>query len=86
MRVVVLVAAALAVITSADLAHAATTYPWCAHYMMSNAPQNCGFSTLEQCRMTVAGIGGTCEFNPFYATSPPGAAPPTSRRLRSRGG
>jgi len=54
--------------------------------MMGNAPQNCGFSTVEQCRMTVAGIGGTCEFNPFYATSPPGAAPPTSRRLRSRGG
>ena len=70
MRGVVVALAALTVIAS----------------MMGNAPQNCGFSTLEQCRMTVAGIGGTCEFNPFYATSPPGAAPPTSRRLRSRGG
>jgi len=85
MRVIVLVAAALTIAASVDSASAAT-YPWCAHYMMGNAPQNCGFSTLEQCRMTVAGIGGTCEFNPFYATSPPGAAPPTSRRLRSRGG
>ena len=85
MRGVVVALAALTVIASADLAQAAT-YPWCAHYMMGNAPQNCGFSTLEQCRVTVAGIGGTCEFNPFYATSPPGAAPPTSRRLRSRGG
>jgi hypothetical protein len=54
--------------------------------MMANAPHNCGFSTFEQCRMTIAGIGGTCQANPFYVTSTPGAAPPTSRRLRSRRG
>jgi hypothetical protein len=86
MRYVVLFVAAVAVVASARPAKAATIYPWCAHYMMGNAPQNCGFSTIEQCRLTVAGIGGTCELNPFYTSSPPAAAPPNSRRLRSRGG
>jgi Protein of unknown function (DUF3551) len=81
-----LVGAALALASSTDGAEAVINYPWCAHYMMPNAPHNCGFSTYEQCRMTVAGIGGTCQSNPFYVTSPPGAAPPTSRRLRSRRG
>jgi Protein of unknown function (DUF3551) len=81
-----LVGAALVVAASADRTQAAIIYPWCAHYMMANAPNNCGFATLEQCRMTVAGIGGTCQANPFYATSLPAAAPPTSRRHRSRRG
>jgi hypothetical protein len=84
MRYLVLLAAAM--IVSADRVEAASIYPWCAHYMMGNAPQNCGFSTLEQCRLTVAGIGGSCEFNPYYAASPPAAVPRSSRRSRYRGG
>jgi hypothetical protein len=27
---------------------------------------NCGFITLQQCRDTVSGIGGSCEPNLFY--------------------
>jgi len=46
-------------------------YPWCAQY--SGGPQgggtNCGFSTLEQCRATVSGIGGSCVVNQFYPGS-----------------
>jgi hypothetical protein len=41
-------------------------YPWCANYMMQNGPKNCGFTTLEQCRATVSGIGGYCAANPAY--------------------
>jgi hypothetical protein len=27
---------------------------------------NCGFVTIEQCRATISGIGGSCEPNQFY--------------------
>jgi hypothetical protein len=84
MRYYVLIGIAMALSGSVDQAEAAIIYPWCAHYMMPNAPSNCGFATFEQCRSTVAGIGGTCQLNPFYAMSPPAAAPPTSRRWRAR--
>ena len=84
MRYYVLIGVLIALAGSADRAKAAIIYPWCAHYMMPNAPSNCGFATFEQCRLTVAGIGGTCQLNPFYAMSPPAAAPPTSRRWRAR--
>jgi hypothetical protein len=42
--------------------------------------RNCGFSTLEQCRATVSGIGGSCEPNLFY----PGSAGDTSQSKRRR--
>lgn len=43
------------------------TYPWCAVYSGGKGGgTNCGFSTLEQCRATVSGIGGFCERNTFY--------------------
>jgi len=42
-------------------------YPWCAVYSGdAGGASNCGFSTLEQCRATVSGIGGSCEPNQFY--------------------
>jgi hypothetical protein len=42
-------------------------YPWCANYGgMGGGGTNCGFSTLEQCRANVSGIGGSCDPNPFY--------------------
>lgn len=42
-------------------------YPWCAVYGGdTGGASNCGFSTLEQCRATVSGIGGSCEPNQFY--------------------
>jgi len=53
-------------------------YPWCAQYSGGDdgGGRNCGFSTLEQCRATVSGIGGSCEPNLFY----PGSASDTSKR------
>ena len=56
-------------------------YPWCAQYSGgSSGGRNCGFSTLEQCRATVSGIGGFCEPNLFY----PGSASDTSQTKRKR--
>jgi len=57
-------------------------YPWCAQYGGGNngGGRNCGFSTIEQCRATVSGIGGSCEPNLFY----PGSASDTSQTKRKR--
>ena len=46
-------------------------YPWCAVYGgRGGGGTNCGFLTLEQCRATVSGIGGSCELNQFYNPGP----------------
>lgn len=34
---------------------------WCAYYRTGST--NCGFSTLQQCRATISGIGGYCQPN-----------------------
>lgn len=48
-------------------------YPWCAHYSGDGGGgNNCGFLTLEQCRATVSGIGGSCRPNQFYNPRRPG--------------
>ncbi len=42
-------------------------YPWCAFYSGDGGGgTNCGFLTLEQCRATVSGVGGSCGPNQFY--------------------
>ena len=48
---------------SATPARAPIEYPWCAQYSGGEmgGGRNCGFSALEQCRVTVSGIGGFCE-------------------------
>jgi hypothetical protein len=42
---------------------------------------NCGFATLEQCRVTASGAGGQCQPNP--SGPPVAAASPTRRPKRS---
>jgi hypothetical protein len=42
----------------------ADPYKWCAVYQ--NGSTNCGFVTIEQCRATVSGAGGSCQPNQFY--------------------
>lgn len=46
----------------------ADPYPWCAEYTGGGlgGSSNCYFMTIEQCRATVAGVGGYCTPNPFY--------------------
>jgi len=43
----------------------ADPYKWCAVYGSFGAT-NCGFITIEQCRATVYGAGGSCVPNQFY--------------------
>lgn len=40
-------------------AGAGIEYPWCAQYSAgsSGGGRNCGFSTIEQCRATISGMG-----------------------------
>ena len=53
----------------AALAQHSPQPPWCAVYgggSDGGGGTNCGFFTLQQCRETIAGMGGFCEPNPFY--------------------
>jgi len=57
----------------------AQIYLWCAVYSGGmGGGTNCGFSTLAQCRVTVSGVGGFCDPNPFYT------GPAESRAVRKR--
>lgn len=65
---VLLAAAAIAAILALPQPAAAIQYPWCAEYAGedSGGGTNCGFTTIEQCRLTISGMGGFCAPNPFY--------------------
>jgi hypothetical protein len=60
---------------------AADPYKWCAAYR--NGSNNCGFTTIEQCRASVSGVGGSCEPNQFY-TGPDKTSPQRSQRQAQR--
>ena len=62
----------------------ADPYRWCADYSGGGlgGARNCYFITLEQCRATVSGAGGTCTPNPFY--SGPSSDGPPRRPVRPR--
>ncbi len=59
----------------------ADPYRWCAEYGgREGGGTNCGFLTLEQCRITIQGIGGWCVPNQFYDGRPYDQAQPVRRR------
>jgi hypothetical protein len=58
-------------------------YPWCAQYNLPGGPTSCRFSTFEQCRPEVSGVGGQCVVNPYYAAYGPDGRPPSSPRQKS---
>jgi hypothetical protein len=39
--------------------HAADPYKWCA--VDGSGGSNCGFVTIDQCRASISGMGGSCE-------------------------
>jgi len=39
-------------------------YPYCAVYSFRTV--TCAFNTMQQCLMTVSGVGGYCERNAWY--------------------
>ncbi len=62
----------------------ADPYRWCAMYGggMGGGASNCGFVSLEQCRLTASGMGGFCLENQFYS----GAGPAVSSKRRRHQG
>ena len=79
-RYAMLVLPALALPIAPAAAQQHIEYPWCANYASDfGGATNCGFSTIEQCRATIAGMGGFCEPNSFYNQS---AQKPASRKRK----
>jgi hypothetical protein len=71
-RTALLGLAALAAAFALDAAPASAQggfrlYPWCAYYSTRGGATNCYFSTIEQCRAAVSGVGGYCAVNTWYA-------------------
>ena len=58
----------------------ADPYKWCAVYSAKGAT-NCGFISIEQCRATISGAGGSCVPNQFY-TGPDKGPAKRSRKYR----
>ena len=78
-----------AMITLANAPAQADPYRWCAVYGggEDGGSSNCYFITLEQCRATVSGVGGSCEPNQFYDGRPvttPGETQGRRRKPPSR--
>lgn len=77
MRTPILLLFAIAILTiesrSADAQR--LNYPYCAVY--SFRTMSCAFNTMQQCLMTVRGVGGWCERNAWYQ-------PPAKSKARRR--
>ncbi len=56
---------AIALIAATRPGYAAADERWCAIYNAGDGGGgvNCGFYTLQQCRDTISGAGGTCAFD-----------------------
>jgi len=65
MRMMLLGLAALGIAVAGDVrpSEARPWRPWCAVYATNNIPEECLFSSYEQCVATVRGIGGFCRQN-----------------------
>ena len=72
--------AAIAVTLAATGPAQAVEYPYCASGQWAGGG-GCSYTTLEQCRAAISGVGGGCVSNPRYALNPNAAtrAPRTRR-------
>jgi Protein of unknown function (DUF3551) len=61
-----LIAAALLGEIPAASAQSATSYPWCAKYYKEGSPTSCYYTSYQQCKTTLSGIGGYCFESPYY--------------------
>ena len=61
----------------------ADPYRWCAVYSARGAT-NCYFTSLDQCRAALSGMGGFCQPNNFYDGRPVRTAEDGVRRSHSR--
>jgi hypothetical protein len=64
------ISAALLGETQISNAQSAYSYPWCAIYFGGNdglgGAMSCYYTSWEQCRTTMLGIGGNCVQSPYY--------------------
>jgi hypothetical protein len=75
-----LVLAAIAASLAAMGPARAVEYPYCASGQWAGGG-GCSYTTLEQCRASISGVGGSCVSNPRYTPNPNTAAqPPRARR------
>ena len=65
MRIALATLGFLLAVSATDRA-SAQDYPWCADLGKDIGASSCSFTTLEQCRVTVSGVGGFCVQNPSY--------------------
>jgi len=49
--------------------YAAYSYPWCSVRGRSGS-MSCYYTSWEQCRVTMSGIGGYCIQSPYYRGAP----------------
>jgi hypothetical protein len=65
------IAAALLGKTEISDAQSAYSYPWCAlGGTRDNNALSCYYTSWEQCRTTMSGIGGICLESPYYHAQP----------------
>ena len=61
-----LLVAGFSSVAGAAQAQATQNYSWCALQADRSGAMTCYFSTYEQCRSALGGIGGSCVRNPGY--------------------
>ena len=76
------IAAALLVEIQATSAQSPTSYPWCAKYYKEGSPTSCYYTSYQQCKTTLSGIGGYCFESPYYHAAPANASARTRRQRR----
>jgi hypothetical protein len=76
MPVPIVLLAILFVVLPGDIraasAQSAYSYPWCS--VRSRGAMSCYYTSWEQCRASLSGIGGNCVNNPYYRPSAPRTA------------
>jgi hypothetical protein len=81
----VLISAALMGPTDLASAQSPYSYPWCSRQPSAQSDAtSCYFTSYQQCRTTILGIGGYCYQSPYYHASAPafGQAAATPGRPR----
>ena len=68
------IVAALLGETQISNAQSPSSYPWCAVYFGDSSglggAMSCYYTSWEQCRTTMLGIGGNCVQSPYYHAQP----------------
>jgi hypothetical protein len=82
------IAAALVVETQVGNAQSVYSYPWCAIYFGDGGTlggaMSCYYTSWEQCRTTMSGIGGNCVQSPYYHAQPASLPRPALVKPRRR--